>query len=88
MAIQSSIDRGQNTCVDAEAFFYSVSGAFQEVLAQYYLGLASPELAERVMLGFAYQVGYSAEQFDFVIAESRQLIEDRVKSAAPLAALL
>lgn len=85
-AIENSMDRGLNTCTDAEAFFFAVAGAFQEVLAQYYSGKASSHLAERVMQGFALQIGYSVTQFEEVISLSQQFIAERVRTGAPLEA--
>jgi AcrR family transcriptional regulator len=86
-AIENSMERGLNTCTDAEAFFSAVAGAFQEVLAQYFLGKASPHLAERVMQGFALQIGYSAEQFEEVIIQSQRFIAERIRTGVPLTSI-
>jgi AcrR family transcriptional regulator len=83
-AINVSMELGLNTCTDAEAFFYAVAGAFQEVLAQYFLATASPHLAERVMRGLAAQVGYSDKQFDDVHGRCEEFIALRKKTGAPL----
>lgn len=83
-AIEKSAKLGFNTCSDAEAFFYAVAGSFQEVLAQYFLGTESPQLAERVMKGLAAQIGYSAEQFEEVSSRCQELIELRLRDGVPL----
>lgn len=79
-AIEASMKLGLNTCSDAEAFFYAVAGSFQEVLAQYFLGIESPQLAERVMRGLAAQVGYSSEQFAEVSTRCQEFIELRLRA--------
>lgn len=85
-AIEASMKLGFNSCTDAEAFFYNVAGSFQEVLAQYYLGTASPQLAERVLKGLALQIGYSEKQFDVVISRSQDFITQRISNGFPLLA--
>lgn len=73
-AIQYSIDHGYIQCDDAEALYFSIVGAFQEVVAQYFLGIATPQLAERVVWGFARQIGYSSEVFqEAVICAQRRI---------------
>jgi AcrR family transcriptional regulator len=86
-AVEYSMAQGLNTCLDPEAFVYSVAGAFQEVLARYFLGNASPFLAERVMRGFALQVGYSAEQFEEVVLQSQRFISERIRTGVPLTSI-
>jgi AcrR family transcriptional regulator len=83
-AVEFSMSRGLNTCLDAEAFIFAVAGAFQEVLARSFLGNASPRLAERVMQGFALQIGYSVDQFEQVSSVCQQFIAERIRVGTPL----
>lgn len=66
-AVKDSVDRGLCTCDDVEAFVFTASGAYQNVLAHVYAGTASEDLAERVYWQFARELGYSREQYQAVI---------------------
>ena len=67
-AVQESVDSGAAQFDDVEAFVMAISGAYQNVLAHYFVGTATPDLGERVMWTFAKQLGYSREQFDEVVS--------------------
>ena len=66
-AVQESVDSGNAKIEDVEAFVTAISGAYQNVLAHYFVGTASPRLGERVMWTFAEQIGYTREEFDDMV---------------------
>lgn len=66
-AVQESVDRGAAKVDDVEAFVIAISGAYQNVLAHYFVGTATPDLGERVLWRFAKEIGYSREQYAEVV---------------------
>jgi AcrR family transcriptional regulator len=66
-AVQESIDHGTAHFDDVEAFVTAISGAYQNVLAHYFVGTAAPDLGERVMWLFAEQLGYTREEYAEVV---------------------
>ncbi len=67
LAIQESIGNGTDEFVDVEAFVIAISGEYQNVLAHYFIGTASPDLGERVLWIFAKQLGYSEIQYKEIV---------------------
>jgi AcrR family transcriptional regulator len=67
LAVQESIDNGTAEFDDVEAFVIAISGAYQNVLAHYFVGTASPDLGERVLWIFAKQLGYSEIQYKEIV---------------------
>lgn len=65
--IQMSVDKGWAKCDDPEAFVMAASGAYQNLLAHYFAGTASPKIGERVFLMFAQMLGYSDKDFQKVV---------------------
>lgn len=66
-AVQESVDNGTAKIEDVEAFVVAISGAYQNVLAHYFVGTASPDLGERVLWLFAQEIGYTREQYAEVV---------------------
>lgn len=66
-AVQESVDSGKAKIEDVEAFVIAISGAYQNVLAHYFVGTASEDLGERVLWLFAQEIGYSREQYAEVV---------------------
>lgn len=65
--VKESVAKGWAKCDDVEAFVMAVSGAYQNVLAHYFAGTASPKLGERVFGLFATMLGYSAKDYARVV---------------------
>ena len=65
-ALRASVEMGTAKCEDIPAFVMSLSGAYQNVLANIYAGTTDPDMPERVMWMFTEMLGYSRAEFQKV----------------------